>query len=144
MQKVDVQLFNEFPEILSSVNGDIKFVFNNKQPNTSGKLYTFYSNDTINIECEPGSVVICQVKNTMAVGVVRAVSDDVTEEEFLEATIERSEKVKNGYRLILAVVDVETLSVQMRFKHLYEKKKLEEEAKPKINQKAFRYAIDNL
>jgi len=144
MQKVDVQLFNEFPEIFSSANGDVQFVFNNKQPNTSGKLYTFYSNDAMQPECEPGSVVLCQVKNTMAVGVVRAVSDDVTEEEFFEATIERSEKVKNGYRLILAVVDVETLSVQMRFKHLYEKKKLEEEAKPKINQKAFRYAIDNL
>ena len=144
MQKVDVQLFNSFPEILSNVAGEVSFKFDNYQPNTSGKLYTFYNNPRENGYLEPGDTVICQVKNTMAVGVVRAMCvDDITDREFFIATLKRSEKVRNCYRLILAKVSTETLGMQFKFKHNYERRKLENETKPKIDWDAFNHAIDD-
>lgn len=142
MQKVNVVLYSAFPEILSNINGVISLDFT-KCP-TNHKTYTFYSCSDCNGILEAGDSVICQTNNTMTLGVVVEVISACSREEFFRASIIRSKKVKNGYRLVLAKIHLVDLTEQLEFKHAYEANVRKLESIPTINEMAFKMTLDNL
>lgn len=142
MQKVNVVLYSAFPEILSDINGVISFDFE-KCP-TNHKTYKFYSCPEYNGVLEAGDAVICQTNNTMTFGIVVEVISTCSREEFFRASIIRSNKVKNGYRLVLARISFVDLMEQLKFKHVYEANVRKLESTPPINELAFKMTLDNL
>lgn len=142
MQKVNVVLYSAFPEILSNINGVISFDFE-KCP-TNHKTYTFYSCPECNGVLEAGDAVICQTNNTMTFGIVVEVISTCSREEFFRASIIRSKKIKNGYRLVLAKIRLIDLMEQLKFKHDYEANVRKLESAPPINELAFKMTLDNL
>lgn len=142
MQKVNVVLYSSFPEILSNIKGAISLDFE-KCP-TNHKAYTFYSCPDCNGMLEVGDAVICQTNNSMTFGVVVEVISVCTREDFFRASLVRSLKVKNGYRLVLSRIHMADLIDQLTFKHEYEANVKKLESEQRINERAFKMTIDNL
>jgi len=142
MQKVNVILYSNFPEVLSDIKGYVVFDFSDCE--TNDKAYTFYSCIDCNGLLMPGDAVICQVNNTMTVGRVTEILAMVSQEDFLRASLVRSKKVKHGYRLVLSKIHTEDLSMQQDFKHKYEAAVREVENSSNINEVAFKLALDRL
>lgn len=113
MYLVSIVIFNEFPLFTSDDNGKLTI----EEPlDKSDRFYYFYSHIPLNKD----DYVIAQVGSTFAVGKVNCIlSDTVTQEDFYAATLCRSEKVKNGYRLIVAKFDLDSLQKQYEFKCMY-------------------------